>query len=579
MAAVYAGWPLAGVGAAEPAPQSGAVAMVNPGFEEPVGPDGSIPGWTSNYAVKDDVYGKVTHSVYGSVVKSGGHSLNLFDNSTMHTVELVSDKYPATPGQEYTLSVWMNHNKPEGWKSGSIGGSIHLRFYDASNKELTGSRAAVNYNALGTQGQYTQLITPVKTAPPEAKYVSAALLITAAWTGNTYFDDVELKVNVPTPPLPPEDLSEKVISSDGLKEVVSIPVPNAGFERGLTSGGAVESWTHWSAPSDTVKFELSTAVKYSGTSSLKLTDTQTNNSVVLESRPLSVKPGAEYTASAMMYVDGTPAPSGGATFLLRFFDGNNVQTGADLLQHFKTPLHQWFKAELKGLAPANAKHAKLFALVNNGSTAVAYYDDMMFTYERDLMQLDIASAEYAAKDRTFTVRLGSKNAEALTAADLNVAFDANALQVVEAAVHPDFGASGNTTLTWETNGGLLAVHASRTDGGVVNGNAGIATVTFKALSGQGNTVIALKASSVLKSLKGGEVQNKTFPADVRARTTLLPRFEDVNHDGAVNLVDLLLTAKSVNASLNDVTKYYDLNGDGKIDAADVETIAKALAAP
>ncbi|MEF3312701.1 dockerin type I domain-containing protein [Paenibacillus sp. GYB004] len=577
LAAVFAGLPLPGIVAADPS-QPGIVAMVNPGFEDEIGQDGKIPGWNANYTVKDDVYGKVTHSVYGTVSKSGGKSLNLFDNSNKHTVELVSDKYPVIPGNEYTLSAWINPNEPQGRKDGSIGGTIQLRFYDANNNELTGNRVANNYNSPSGIGKFTQILVKSNVVPAEAKYVSVAVLITAYWTGNTYFDDFELKYTTTTPTLPPEDLSEKVISSNGLKEVVSIPVPNAGFERGMTGSGAVDGWRNWAAPSETVKFELSSAVKYSGSASLKLTDTQNNNGVTMESQPLPVKPGVEYTASVRMYVESTPAPTGGATFLLRFFDDKDKQTGPDTLQHLKSPLNEWFKVELKGVAPASAKHAKLFALVNNAYMAVAYYDDMLFTYERDLMQLDITSAEYAVKDRTFTARLGSKYAESLTAAELNVAFDATKLQVVEAAVHPDFGTSGNTTLTWEVDGDLLTVRASRTDNGVVNGHIGLVTVTFKALSGQGNTVLSLKANSVLKSLKGGTVEDKTFPGDVKARTTLLPHLEDVNHDGVVNLVDLLLAAKSVNAGLDGMTKYYDLNGDGKIDTADIDILAKALAA-
>lgn len=560
-----------------PSPESGTVALTNPGFESAVGQDGSIPGWTTNYTVADDVYGRVSHSVSNAVYKNGSKSLNLFDNSGTHTVELVTYKYPIEPGKEYALSAWVNPNQPEGWKSGTVGGSIQIRFYDANGTELTNDTVSKHYSNTSAHGQFAQVSLTGKVAPANAVFVSAALLITKIWTGNTYFDDVELSFKTPTPTLPPEDLSEKIIDSDDLKAVVSIPVPNAGFERGMTNG-SITSWEKWAASSADIKHELAADKKYSGSSSLKLTDTTTSDNAVIQSEKLPVKPGVEYKASAMQYVASSPAPAGnGATFLLRFFNAQNVQVGADILQHSSTPVDLWFKAEVKGIAPNDAVYARLFALVNKGSTAVAYFDDFLFTYERQLMQLDIQSPEYAAKDDTFTVQLGSRYAESLTGAELSLAFDATALEFVDVTVHPDFGAIGNTSLTKEENNGVLNIHIARTDSGGVNGDVGIVYVTFKAINGQGDAILSLKAGSVLKTLKGSVIESKTFTADVKTKTALTLYKFDVNHDGVVNLVDLLLVAKNIGKTLDGVTAYYDLNGNKEIDIADVGLLAQALA--
>jgi len=568
-----------------PTPDSGTVAVKNSGFEEEVGQDSKIPGWNVNYTAADDADGKATHSVSGTVAKTGSKSLNLFDNSNKYPVELVSDKYPVISGKVYTLSAWINPNEPQGRKDGSVGGTIQLRFYDANNNELTENRVANNYNDTKGIGKFTQISVTSNAVPAGAKYVSMALLITGYWTGNTYFDDVELKYTTPvttptptpTPTLPPEDLSEKIIDSDDLKAVVSIPVPNAGFERGMTNG-SITSWEKWAASSADIKHELAADKKYSGNSSLKLTDTTTSDNAVIQSEKLQVKPGVEYKASAMQYVASSPAPAGnGATFLLRFFNAQNVQVGADILQHSSTPVDLWFKAEVKGIAPNDAAYARLFALVNKGSTAVAYFDDFLFTYERQLMQLEIKSPEYAAKDDTFTVQLGSRYAESLTGAELSLAFDTNVLELVDVTAHPDFGAIGNTSLTKEENNGVLNIHIARTDSGVVNGAVGIVYVTFKALDGQGDAILSLKAGSVLKSLKGSVIESKTFTSDVKTRTTLKLYKFDVNHDGIVNLVDLLLVAKNIGKTSDGVMVYYDLNGDKNIDIIDVGLLAQALA--
>ncbi|WP_235857632.1 carbohydrate binding domain-containing protein [Paenibacillus albiflavus] len=556
----------------ESTPSSGEITMINPGFEDAVGENGEIPGWTPNYT---PIPNSVSHSVSTKQAKNGSQSLNLFDNSnTTGTVELVSDKYAVESGQIYTLSAWINPNVPAGWKAGSVGGSIQLRFYDESSKEITASRGVKHYSDTNAQGKFTQVYLENIKAPENAKYVSIALLITPVWTGDTYFDDLTLTYKSEVIVEPEEDLTEKVISSNGIKEIVSIPVPNAGFERNLNVDGTIQSWKAWGPSTDMLKYERSSQKAYTGKYSLKITDSLDTNHVVLESMPLAVKPGVEYTASAMMNIEDPNTT--GATFLLRFFNAQNTQVGTDVLQHYKSPINEWYKAELKGLAPDGAKYAKILTLVNVANKAVVYYDDVMFTYERDLMNLDITAPEFAAHNQTFTVQLGATNASSLTGAELNLAFDTNALEFVEAAVHSDFSTTDNTTLSSNVNNGVLAIQVSKNGNEIVNGNVGIVNVKFKAKGDKGNTVLSLKAGSILKTVKNGAVESTTYPSDLRARITIMQYAEDVNHDGIVNLVDLLLVAKNVGVQLDSITKSYDLNNDGKIDAADVDLLLQAL---
>ncbi|MFD0710495.1 dockerin type I domain-containing protein [Paenibacillus sp. GCM10027626] len=574
LSAMIAGMPAIPVSAQDNPVQQAEIAMVNPGFEDEVGEDGKIPGWNVAYTPSANV----SHQVSSEQVKSGNYSLHLKDYSNTESVLITSDKYEAAAGKFYKATVQISPNDPKAAVSGTRGGSIYMNFYDANGEEVKAKeKNRADYSTTNKFAEFVALSLELE-APAGTKYVTVSASITPVWVGDTYFDDFTLTYRSDTSVEEEgeEDLSEKVIASDGFKEVVSIPVPNAGFERNLMSDGTIQGWRAWSAPTATAKYERSSQKVYAGKYSLKITDLADDQDVVLESMPLAVKPGVAYTASAMMNIEDPDTT--GATLLLRFFNEQNVRVGEDVLQHYRAPINEWYKAEVKGLAPADTKYAKVFALVNRYNKGIVYYDDFMFTYERELMKLDIAVPENVVKNQTFTVQLGAENAAFLTGADLKLAFDAQAFEFVEAAVHPDFGTNENTTLTSNVTDGVLAIQATRKGNEVVNGNIGIVNVTFKVKGNKGNTILALKAGSILKTYKDGAVESKTFPNDLRARISIMEYMEDVNHDGVVNLVDLLLVAKHVEAELDSETKYYDLNGDGKIDIVDVGLLAQALAA-
>ena len=113
---------------------------------------------------------------------------------------------------------------------------------------------------------------------------------------------------------------------------------------------------------------------FTGTHSLKITDTLRTASVAVQSDPIPIIPGEEYTAGMNLYIE-----SGQPGFMFRFFDSNNA-TISTLETHLdESRLAQWQKVTLRGKAPSNATYAKLIAVTSRYNVATAYYDDFFVT--------------------------------------------------------------------------------------------------------------------------------------------------------------------------------------------------------
>lgn len=353
-------------------------------------------------------------------------------------------------------------------------------------------------------------------------------------------------------------------------QIKEVKIPNAGFEEEVTNS-IIPGWTPLWKPYEDAYYEITTDRAYSGKQSVRFKDTSTTRGAILQSATLPVTPGIEYTASAMMYLE---EPTVAATLLLRFYDENNKQVGADSLFHYRTPKNEWFKAEIKGLAPANAKYASVFASLSNFFTAVAYYDDFKLTYEQKDMNVALQAPSTTTKGTSITVKVGVSDAVDLYAADLNLIYDPNVLKVTGVAIDPEFEHDQKAFLTWKAKDGRLRIITSQLQNQVVNGNKGIANVTFQVLDQTGNTTLTIEQGSILApahAQKDDELVH--LLNDVKARMTILDSMEDLNRDGVVNLVDLLLIAKKLDEKPAGSILHYDLNGDGTIDVTDLGLVA------
>ena len=359
-------------------------------------------------------------------------------------------------------------------------------------------------------------------------------------------------------------------SAAGVMETVEVNIPNAGFEEELEDT-TIPGWTPLWAPYPQSYYEVTTERAYSGSHSVKFTDTSTAQGSILQSAQLPVIPGVEYTASAMMYLEDSTVA---ATLLLRFFDKDNKQVGGDSLFHYRTPKNQWFKAEVKGVAPDQAVYARVFPSLSNFFTAVAYYDDFKLTYQREAMSLSLQAPAYVVAEQTLTAKVAVSQASDLYAADLVLAYDTSALEVIDVELDPAFTNGEQAFLSWQDEGGQIRIIVSQLMDHSVSGDKGVVNVTFRVLKGSDSTTLTIRSGAVLAPYSAvNDADLIRMTSDIKARTLIVQEAEDLNRDGVVNLVDLLLISKSVDRAITEDIQHYDLNGDGRLDITDVGLIA------
>lgn len=156
----------------------GEIILVNPGFEEPLN-GGKIPGWsfywsplTTGYSIEVTTEQKAAGSYSLKMSDAGGKSLGL-----------ISDNIPVTAGDSYQTKakVYLDPASRDGV-------SLHLKYYDAGNKELPNPDSA-SFN--GTRGQWADLIFE-SVAPQGAVHAKIWLYSGVAQQSVAYFDEMSV---------------------------------------------------------------------------------------------------------------------------------------------------------------------------------------------------------------------------------------------------------------------------------------------------------------------------------------------------------------------------------------------------
>ncbi|WP_053598364.1 FIMAH domain-containing protein [Bacillus sp. FJAT-18017] len=160
-----------------------------------------------------------------------------------------------------------------------------------------------------------------------------------------------------------------ILSSEGEMPTEALPVVNPSFEEPVANG-QIPGWRSMFGVSDSTYYEISDGQSLSGSHSLKIVDKVRNGSVALMSDEIPIQPGQEYTMSANVFVE-----EGEGSILLRYFDENDRQV-SEHPYHFKVMLGQWEEVQAKGIAPENAKYARVIAYTTSFQIGTVYYDDI-----------------------------------------------------------------------------------------------------------------------------------------------------------------------------------------------------------
>ena len=179
------------------------------------------------------------------------------------------------------------------------------------------------------------------------------------------------------------------------------------------------------------------------------------------------------------------------------------------------------------------------------------------------------------REDTFTLNIRAKDIYDMAAWQFDIAFDPALLEAIN-VTEGDFLKMGSTTLFQSgtidnVNGKITGLSAIRLSTRGVSGTGTLLQVTFKAKSG-GETRL------VLQNFEFGAITGDAIPAGPHeVRITVEGRLAtgDVNRDGRVSILDLILIAQQLGRRVA-ANSPVDLNGDGVVSILDLILAARAI---
>lgn len=364
------------------------------------------------------------------------------------------------------------------------------------------------------------------------------------------------------------------------------PLFNHGFEEPLNTDGTIPGWSMFFAPNEGTSHAITQDVRYYGNSSLKLVDKSNSLPIYLQSDPRLVTPGFQYNGSAMIYIAPNAGNAAGASLVLRFYDADGKQVNTDKdgenIVHLRK-VGEWTRVTVTGIAPPNAKHARIAASISNYFTAEsgAFYDDFTLTSPQEekapgTLHLQMPTGVLGSQSLEAKVML-SRGIDVQTASG-SLAYDPAVLEVAGVAVANDFNAGGAAALHWSIEEtGILKFDVSKPAGSTISGDKQVLNVTFKLLGEAEKVDVMLLQGSGVQDADGVE-NNKIYVSaeDERSSTSIRRASLDVNGDGKIDLYDVMAVAKLTGQMVTNENWKFDINNDGRIDQADVEMLTNAI---
>ena len=179
------------------------------------------------------------------------------------------------------------------------------------------------------------------------------------------------------------------------------------------------------------------------------------------------------------------------------------------------------------------------------------------------------------REDTFTLDIRAKNVFDLAGWQFDIAFDPTVLEAVDIS-EGDFLKMGSTTLFQSGSidnvaGKIMKLSAARLSTQGVTGTGTLVQVTFKAKSA-GETELALQ------NFQFGSTTGEAIPAgphQIRITVEAELATGDVNRDGVVSILDLILIAQQLGRRVA-AGSPVDLNGDGVVSILDLILTARAI---
>ncbi len=180
------------------------------------------------------------------------------------------------------------------------------------------------------------------------------------------------------------------------------------------------------------------------------------------------------------------------------------------------------------------------------------------------------------RDDVFTLDIGAKDVYDMAGWQFDIAFDPVALEAIDVN-EGDFLKMGGSSTFFQSGsidniaGKITGLSAARLSAQGVNGTGVLLQVRFKAKSA-GETELALH------KFQFGTITGESIPADPRQIHIVVKEqlaIGDVNRDGQVSILDLILIAQQLGRRVS-AGSAMDLNGDGVVSILDLILAARAI---
>ena len=180
------------------------------------------------------------------------------------------------------------------------------------------------------------------------------------------------------------------------------------------------------------------------------------------------------------------------------------------------------------------------------------------------------------REDTVTLDIRAENVFDLAGWQFDIAFDPAILEAVDVSEGGFLKTDGGTTFFQSgsidnASGKITGLNAARLSGGGVSGTGTLLQVRFKAKSG-GETEVALQ------NFQFGAITGEAIPAgphEIRITVEGQLATGDVNRDGVVSILDLILVARQLGQRVP-AGSPVDLNGDGVVSILDLIRVAQGI---
>ena len=221
------------------------------------------------------------------------------------------------------------------------------------------------------------------------------------------------------------------------------------------------------------------------------------------------------------------------------------------------------------------KNVLLVALLSDGQGSFGFEPETEYTVSNSGVRYTFSNPAIHVGD-TFTLDISAENVPNLAGWQFDIAFDAAMLKAIEVNEGGFLKAEGATTFFQRgtidnTAGRIRGLSSAGLSGDGVTGTGALLSVTFSAKT-EGQTQV------VLDNFQFGSSTGEAIPAEPRKVVIVVEeRFTtgDINRDGQVSILDIILIAKHLGETVP-ANSAVDVNGDGVVSILDLILVAQQM---